>query len=312
MKFLDRVRKDIKNLPHDERQQAVQQQASWKAIVVLIFGYIAIGAFYAYKLETVPWSTQAIFFLAFITYGYFSIKQDGLSFVIPGMPETEATINQPAAIRSIPWLTFFGGLIGVFLGAVSGTAAILKINPPILQVVVFIALLLLVIFLIIINWAIAWQIKKGNPFWIRITFGCCVMNILGYTSTIIHTINHSFMATFYTGLANNPFPIPLPATAIFVVITTFWSVWVILKYRKQMIEDGKSYQKLAKIDAPKSSLVLKREHKTRELAIFSIAAFAIGFICLAFFDYTSVIPTLFFLLGGITLALTIIKSMIYD
>lgn len=306
MKFLDKVRKDLQNLPHDERMEAVQQQASWKAMMVLIASYIAIGIYYAFRLQAIPFSTQLIFFIAVITYAYLSIKQDGLSFMIPGMPETEETLDQPAAIRSIPWITFFGGMVALLLVTINIFASFAHGDKvvPLFIIIPFVGMLVLVS--LITNWALAYKIKQGSRFWINLILLGSVVNIIEHISNVISYLQHKTALLF----VNPAIPTPASATILFTIAITCWEVWVLFIYRDRIIEDGKSYKKL-KAES-KSELDVQHDNEVRKLSIITLALFVLGFAGLALSFTALYIAPILFIAGIIALSITIIKSLIYS
>ena len=88
----------------DERQTKLIHKAAWVSLAVMLVTYFSIELIEAFSGGYVPVFDQLVVMFPLAMAFLILVKQDGYHFRIPSIPETNTSVQQPAAIRSVPWL----------------------------------------------------------------------------------------------------------------------------------------------------------------------------------------------------------------
>lgn len=258
MNRLQAIVSDLRNQETDERTNQVRGNAAWYGLLTLFISYLALSIGYSVSGQVVPWTTQLLFYVPLIIFAITNFKQDGYQFLIPGMAETPTTLDQPAALRSIPWLILVNAILSfIFFSVTRPIYTYFKVDH--ISAVLIINLLLSIPGFIA-SYYYAERIKRGDRLFINLS------KLLAFFSVFVGS-----PVTAYVMHANqSQFP-PSPAD-IFFFISNIW-IWLnLMRYGKRMIDDGQSYEKLAPYNQQKD-----RRNKYILIFVYLILPFLIFF-----------------------------------
>lgn len=288
----------------DEREQRVMETSAWRSTIVLVLTYLIISAIYMFTQQPTPWSLQVLFWVTFVTFAANSIKQEGYSFIIPGMPETKETLNQPAAVRSLPWITMFGGFILIILGIFRSIPMLHRtFEYSYAETAVFV--ICASILSLFLNWLFALWIKKGVRWFISLAIVGSIIQI------IVQIAGMGLIATTsVTSEGSEPIASPanfFTASEAIALVMAVWLLYVLVRYRSLMIKDGHSFDipdNRPTLDSSHSAIVLQR------LILASLIISAVGLTADSLWPVAHVATGITTILGATLLIFSFIYSLI--
>lgn len=232
----------IGDRPQDERQVGLRDAAAWKSFLGLGLVYLAIGIFFALNAQPVPMSTEILASAAFLIFAYSLVKNEAISFSHPWLPDNEVTRNQPAIIRSAPWMLLVGGFLGIVTSLVD---TVFVLNQSSYGAFDLVSPLLGAGIGLLLNLYFARRLRFGGRFTVilfRILGVIAVLGFLGAVAGYLWVINSpNFLAEIQK---QDPQVVTFPAWSAGIgIIFSFWPICVVWKYGKRMVEDGKSFNK---------------------------------------------------------------------
>lgn len=246
------IRNDITHSSNDERITSVRNRAAWNSVLALFVTYLVLGGYSVAKEGVISPLVQLSFYIPLLVFFISNIRKDGLLFKVPGMVETDASYDQPAAVRSLPWIIVLFSiilsvdlLISIFFGTNSGDPSynIRTAKGFDLAILVSTGLFVYFVFLIPFMYAkcfIAARVKRGDAFYMIMLL---VMNLL--------TLGFFYQPLGQTSfLASRPMEQELSNLAFAFVphginlAIRAWIVYVLLRYWKEMTEVAKSFRNL--------------------------------------------------------------------
>ena len=250
MTKLTQMVNNLRNQPHDERITNARNSASWTALVTLFVTYVALAIGYSVMKITVPGTVQLLFYIPLVTFFLLNMRQEGFQFTLPWLKETNTTLEQPATIRSVPWLIIVTGILGQIIYNLPNQAFYITGTPTFplgLYTLFNVISITLGIASVILGFYVANRIKRGDRLFLGLTkWYSLIVGLSGLVTLISNTNQHG--------------PYVITAADAFFTLSYLWIAYTIGKYGKQMVTDGKSYEQEPSYDA-------KREHSVRRRVI---------------------------------------------
>jgi hypothetical protein len=201
-------------------------------------------------LSFFSFSTQFLFILPLLVFAYLTYKQEGALFYVPGIKETKTSLNQPFAIRSVPWL---GVVSAVLLYPIQGLATALYAarSEDIPAVVTAMDILLPLVIGLLISYGLAKKVKEGRRFWIALLV---LVNLIflvpGYTIELIYRYLPQYFPAeaVFDGIydpSGAPDSTGGASLVLFNLALSLWYTYVFLRYGGRMVADGKNYREEA-------------------------------------------------------------------
>ena len=242
----------------DERQAEVRNHSSYVAFCAFILAYLGIALISTARDSYVPLSTQVLFVATIIVFAARILHDEGAQFRVPFIIETKTSLNQPQAVRSLPWILLVSGLGITPFGSIALISQYsqywqspLDATKEILPYVIA-ALLSAGFTFLLAKW-----IKEGRIIAMTILVIGCLANIPGYVNIIAlayerlrpfeitlrlfgsNTLGSNTADTyiFPTGLVFRD-----PSIAIIKLMIYAWIVYVILRHWRRIEKDGMSYR----------------------------------------------------------------------
>ena len=242
----------MKEGPHDERIEHARNHSSWVALIALFATYIIVTLGYGFLDQPVPGPLQLTFYVPLITFVIMNMKQDGFQFSLPWIKETETTLEQPAIIRSVPWLFAVTGILAAVTNILINPITIIsdRAVPFELWLVAGILTILTGIIGVCIDIYIANRLKRGDRLFLSLTKWISLL--LGIL-LLSYVIPYLFAPDAIISQPGEP--LATQGADLFFTLSYLFQFYVIAKYGKRMHEDGQSFEQLPEYDKKREKLV---------------------------------------------------------
>lgn len=246
----------------DERQIEMRDRSSWWGMLALIAAYVVIGVYYNLKGLSVPTSTDLVMSVAVVVFLAYLIKNNAYHFNVPFLAETKATKSQPSIIRALPWVLIVQATILPILGLATFPAITHRPGSfPSFEVPVALGALIISG---AANFYIADRIRRGNKFIIVLATIFAILSVLGF---IFAAFSPSLFGSSGNGALGEVNRSPFYYLS---VLSMPFMAYVLIRYGKQMVEDGKSFAAQVEPSAIKRFF--------RRYDMFLLLAVAIGIV----------------------------------
>ena len=214
----------------DERDQLVQQKSSWLALLSMFTIYLVISIYYGIRGEVVPWSTQILFYSSLLIFVISSMYQEGIQFQVPGLPESPETLEQPALVRSIPWLMVLTGITTVLFNGISfGLYSFHTGHSLATSLIPFVSTLVIFPF----YYGLAYFVRRGLPQFISLAQFFFIIIFLSYClSTLIPLFNSNTSTAPWPGYSG---------VLLFTIITTGWISYGLIRFNTSLLKVSNSF-----------------------------------------------------------------------
>jgi hypothetical protein len=260
MSSVHQLLEEVQAFPQDERQMQVRQEASWKAAASLLITYVVIAVGYMAMGKLVPFTLQLLFSVPFLVMLFTTIRHEGYHFLIPGIKETEGSLQQSASIRSLPWLILLYGMVIIPFGVITDSLYLLHINRSLAAVGSY-TTILAVSGSIILSYFVAKGIKAGEAAVLWLVGYIGLMNLFFTSMTMLHTLfpkkaEHILGIEFF---GNDP--VPEYSSPLFIIqfVLKVWLVGVLITKGWTIIRQGRQYATETEVEVPRG--LLDRFHK---------------------------------------------------
>lgn len=220
----------------DEREQQITGRAAWYSFCTLLGLFFGLIFYYNLTNQVMPWSTQLIGLSVIAITFVRVVKENGYHFRLPGiLPENEVTLEQPAAIRALPWALMVIWAAGLLVNNLPTTIHLVSSGTITWSAGLF-GFLAGGAFGFLITRAIARDIRLGNGTIIRLVFLLCLLGLLVTSFALVASLSAPGLLT---ELSLNTI---LAQSGAFAPLSFLWSVWygvTLSLHRKTMIADAK-------------------------------------------------------------------------
>ncbi len=235
--FMERFKRDWKGAS-DERLVQQRNQTAWYTLIVNFLIFMAISAVYALGGQHLPLVLQIMFYVPLVVFFLLGIRKGGLAFTIPGIPESDETLDQPAAVRSLPWVVLVTTIVQPFfidvLGAIHGYA--IGVYPLSEALVRGLPSLLLSPFL---AYWFAFLVKRANRSWLVLVALASLVNVINYGGKFIATYATGRYIWWGPGGLGQAYVSPTTSPIeLMIVLASLWCVGVIVFYGRSMVKAG--------------------------------------------------------------------------
>lgn len=244
-----------KSLSPDERQATIRNRSSYFAFCALVFTFLCIALVSAARGLYVAKSTQILFVVAVIVFTIRLLHDEGAQFRVPFIMETKTSLDQPQAIRSLPWIILLSGLMITPLAALShGFYDYMYWLSALDAIHMEGGLIIGTIISAIFSFLLAKWIKEGRIIAMTLLVLGCLANIPGYVSIIAAAYFNHFYSTYFPNQILgwnifNTYIFPTgtvfqdPSVAIVNLMIYSWIVYVILRHWSRIDTDGSKYRR---------------------------------------------------------------------
>lgn len=273
--------------------------------IILFFYAVSLYVSYTYSKSTpivINLVTDGII-LAVVLYG---IKKKIFDFDVPCIKETTVTKEQPLSIRSIPWLINYGGSLGAITFSVSWLYVFIYENSSIVQAILMSSLIFILISSLF--WLASYAFKKGSKFFTNIVLLISILGVIFYLGSIIISLIDKNLANelYLLVMERNDYGL-IAGSAINGVLMA-WFVYVILKFKKSMINVEKDYKSIVEKDSRLKKYIQIQKYFSLVISIALILTIIFSIPSSQVINMVASVCAL--LLLGMSLAYIVIESVI--